>query len=244
MIKPEDYLAAELRVVQGLLPKGQLTPKQRLQYAIDDLAEESSGRTWSNAITNAKRALLLHVEMATHALGFMKLQKKPPQKDGVGRDGGFPAKLDFLGRCGIASPEVLSVIVKIKNAIEHDYFIPANENVAKTVVKVVADYLEETAGIEHLFFYCSEWRYEDKVFGKYHLITSGLGSGIIDVWDYGLCEHLDAFDGPKEERQDRILNGERPPGQTPMHTVSIRENQEEYFQWARLLAGGYNKLAG
>lgn len=45
------------------------------------------------------------------------------------RSGNFGAYLDYLGRCGVVSPNILRKLNATRNRVEHEYFVPDAEQV-------------------------------------------------------------------------------------------------------------------
>lgn len=100
--------------------KEDVWPDTYLSYAQQDYMEyESTGspKDLINAVSNAKRALHYQVDGLCEALGWMHLKKKND----------FPSKLEFLKRCGLLSPTIVKRINRLRNTIEHDYYIPTED---------------------------------------------------------------------------------------------------------------------
>ncbi|EIK45579.1 hypothetical protein O59_002257 [Cellvibrio sp. BR] len=93
-----------------------IDPAKYLSFSKKDLEIEKSERTFINAISNAKRALHLQVETISKAFGF----KSRKSKNNVN----FHDHLEYCEKCGVLTPKILKSINKIRNAVEHDYYIP------------------------------------------------------------------------------------------------------------------------
>lgn len=93
-----------------------ISPAKYLSFSKKDLEVEKSERTLINAISNAKRALHLQVETISKAFGF-KFRKS---KNNVN----FHDYLEYCEKCGVLTPKILKSINKIRNAVEHEYYIP------------------------------------------------------------------------------------------------------------------------
>lgn len=92
-------------------------PRDYLKFAENDLDEASQHpsdvtRHAINAVSNAKRALHLQVESLCDSFsgGLLK-----------GNLRSFPAKLEFLERCGVIGQRLLRKLNSVRNAVEHDY---------------------------------------------------------------------------------------------------------------------------
>lgn len=101
------------------------SPDLYLSFAKVDLGRPFR-RNRVNAVSNAKRALHLQVELLASALGFDCMPKNLRRN--------FPQKLDFLVSCGVVAPGILRRVNRTRNAVEHDYQIPT--------LDVTADFLD------------------------------------------------------------------------------------------------------
>lgn len=97
----------------------EITPAQYLEYARKDLQDECEARNIINAVSNAKRALHLQVDTIAEGYGYHKLKKSSK----------FPAKLEFLGQMGIATPSIISKLNSLRNKVEHEYAVPDLEQI-------------------------------------------------------------------------------------------------------------------
>lgn len=122
--------------VQISYPQPGVWPDTYLDYAKDDFSDFArlkSPRCLINSVSNAKRALHYQVDGLANALGWSEVKGK--------RD--FPTKLEFLGRCGILSPLIIKRINKLRNTVEHDYYVPT-EDEALEYLEIVELYLGAT----------------------------------------------------------------------------------------------------
>ena len=92
-------------------------PSTYLAYAQEDFEGEKDARTLVNAISNAKRALHYQVEGLADALGWNHFKARDD----------FPTRLNFLGLCGVLSPTIIRRINRMRNSVEHDYYIPTED---------------------------------------------------------------------------------------------------------------------
>lgn len=92
------------------------TARLYFDFAVQDIENEKSERALVNALSNAKRALHLQVETLANALGFKiySSKKRPNFHDYVG----------FCEKAGVVTPRILRKLNSIRNAVEHDYYIP------------------------------------------------------------------------------------------------------------------------
>lgn len=117
------------------------TPKTYLQFAIADLEEPATERSWVNSLSNAKRALHFQIEIISRALGFELAH---------GNRAPFPERLEFCTNCGVVGPRILRKLNRLRNAIEHDYYIPAKDE-AEDFVDVVQLFLAATSRLLYRF---------------------------------------------------------------------------------------------
>lgn len=95
-----------------------LLPKQYLYFAIDDLESARCERARINSFSNAKRALHLQVETLASLFGFALLKSTSQ------RFTSFPQYIRFLEKCGVVTPRILMKLNRVRNAVEHDYYVP------------------------------------------------------------------------------------------------------------------------
>lgn len=102
-------------------------------YAKEDMEEGCSERNLVNAVSNAKRALHYQVDALSKAYGYELIKK----------NNSFPAKLEYLGKCGIAAQGIVRRVNKFRNSIEHDYYLPSKEE-TEEYLDIVELYLMAT----------------------------------------------------------------------------------------------------
>tara|TARA_B100001179_G_scaffold158456_1_gene115873 strand:- start:620 stop:1129 length:510 start_codon:yes stop_codon:yes gene_type:complete len=83
-----------------------------INFARKDLEDSHDLRGICNAVSNSKRALHRRVDTLCSSLGY-NLYKQSKNN--------FPSKLDYLGKCGVITPQILYRLNSIRNRIEHDY---------------------------------------------------------------------------------------------------------------------------
>ena len=110
-----------------------IKPFQYLEFARQDLSDGTESGNLINSLGNAKRALHLQVETIAEGYGYKKLK----------RSSKFPAKLEFLGEIGIATPSIISKLNTLRNKVEHDYIVPDLEQI-KDYCDVVELFLRAT----------------------------------------------------------------------------------------------------
>lgn len=104
-----------------------------LGFAKSDFEEGKEHRNFVNAVSNAKRALHYQVDALSKAFGWEKLKER----------NNFPTKLEFLGKCGVTAPNIIRRVNKFRNTIEHDYYLPSEEE-AEEYLDIVELYLMAT----------------------------------------------------------------------------------------------------
>lgn len=114
-------------------PKEYPYPKTYLDFAYADLEGQNSERSRVNVVSNAKRALHYQVDLISEAYGFQTLKA----------NNSFPEKLDFCVRCGVVGPKILRKLNRLRNSVEHDYYIPSREE-AEDYVDIVELFLSAT----------------------------------------------------------------------------------------------------
>lgn len=85
---------------QGL----EITPRQYLTFAQEDINESTSQRALINSLGHAKRAIHLQTDIVLGAFGF----KAPDELS-------FPRKLELCTSCGIVAPRILKRLNKLRN---------------------------------------------------------------------------------------------------------------------------------
>lgn len=98
-------------------PNFDLSPHDYLDFAGKDSSHTSQVNR-INTVSNLKRALECELDTLLHVLG---LHDKKQYANNV------PKKLDFMDNLGLISPRSFKKLNIIRNKIEHDYYVP-NEN--------------------------------------------------------------------------------------------------------------------
>lgn len=111
------------------------TPKMYMSFATVDLGESDTDRARVNALANAKRAIQYQIEIIAVAFGLHKLP--------AGKRSYFPQKLEFCKRCGVIGPRILDKLNRVRNQMEHEYYIPARDEV-ENFVDVTELFLDAT----------------------------------------------------------------------------------------------------
>jgi hypothetical protein len=91
-------------------------PKTYWTFAVEDLSDDNGNRSLINAFSNAKRALHFRVITLADALGG--------RQAGISSRSPFPKIVDFCRKCGIVTPKILQKLNQVRNAMEHEYYIP------------------------------------------------------------------------------------------------------------------------
>jgi hypothetical protein len=119
-----------------------ILPKTYLSFATQDLSQPNTDRSRINALANAKRAIQCQVEIIAAAFGLHKLPSGERQH--------FPQKLEFCKRCGVIGPRVLNKLNYVRNQMEHEYHVPARDEV-EDFVDVAELFLDATNYILYHF---------------------------------------------------------------------------------------------
>jgi hypothetical protein len=117
-------------------------PFTYLEYARADEADGDDPRNLVNAVGNAKRAFHYQVESLCDALGWKALHGS--------KHANFAKYLDYLGACGVLSPNILRKLNATRNKVEHDYHIPTSDEVGD-YIDVVELFLMATKDLLNRF---------------------------------------------------------------------------------------------
>lgn len=229
MLTPQDLgLDGSSQVAgTGLYSKASPRPGLYRSFAERDLAEPDEPRTRVNALSNAKRALHLQVELLTHALGF---ERAPNTRDR------FPSRLEFLEKCGMIAPRIISKISLLRNEVEHEYVVPERA-VVEDYVDVVGLYLEASDKFVSSFPTMREVHKGSWRDGNVYCITTDIGSGVISVFAGTLGAVLGSRPDPKS--QDSVGSPQQtlPTSPPALLAVDVRTDAAMFFDWATVLLG-------
>lgn len=130
------------------------SPEMYLQFARSDL-RRTYRRNRVNAFSNAKRALHLQIDVLTDAFGLKALPEKERRS--------FPQRLDFLSRCGVVAPKILKRLNRLRNMVQHDYYIPERQE-TEDFLDVVELFLASSQAIRTSFPYQTHfgWRHRTR----------------------------------------------------------------------------------
>lgn len=137
MLDPKDYSECDFSACGNIsLPISEgSNPRTYLGYAQADLNDPSSDRTCVNSLSNAKRSLHFQVDILSEAFGIAHSK--------LGKRLTFPQKLEFCVKCGVIGPRILGKINRMRNAVEHDYYLPTPDE-SQDFVDVVELFLHGT----------------------------------------------------------------------------------------------------
>jgi hypothetical protein len=107
-----------------------INPRQFIDFAQKELGS-SEPRAMINALSHAKRAIHAHVDFLLLNHGA-SMRGKP-----------FPAKLEVLALFGVLTPALLNKHNRLRNAVEHDYEVPTEEEV-RELIEVAQLFLSAT----------------------------------------------------------------------------------------------------
>lgn len=213
MLKPSDLTTCSQTIGNSLIKEGDPAPSDYLKFADEDLAGGDCMRRRINALSNAKRALHLEIELLTNALGFAA--SKPKKSN-------FPCRLEFVANCGVAAPSIVKKVNGLRNLVEHEYVRPGREAV------------EDYVGVAQLFVAaCDPYvrafpclREFDHGLRRPRVIHTVAGAGIIEVFEATNMDLIHLVGG----------NGNQPE-QSPQPVFRIVADDPGFFAWAKLLLG-------
>jgi hypothetical protein len=117
----------------------EITPRQYLAFAREDIAESTSQRALINSLGHAKRAIHLQTDIVLTTFGF---------KDPGGLP--FPRKLELCTSCGIVAPGILKRLNNLRNVVEHEYRCPSLDEV-QNAIDIAELFIEASRGLLRLF---------------------------------------------------------------------------------------------
>lgn len=219
----------------GLVAQGDTDPRAYLRYAEEDLAEGDSSRRRINALSNAKRALHLQIELLTNALGYSSWSERKAR--------GFPRRLLFAEKCGMITPRVLSKVNRLRNDVEHEYADP-DRDMVDDYTDVVALYLEASDRYVRSFphireVYTGKWKERT----PYCLRTRRM-SGVIAIYQCDSTALIRALPESDVPNPSSPLDEREPVGIDIVQSVSLADDGDVFFEWAHILLGvsGANDL--
>jgi hypothetical protein len=146
--EPFTYLMESVSLNGCPLTSTDVTAEQYLQFAAQDL-EEASRRGAVNALGNTKRALHQTVDSLLQSYGLLARNQRLS----------FPRKLELIDAAGLFSLSILNTLNDERNAVEHDYRVPAHAR-ASEAMDVVRLWLLATRRLSEFVVYESlaGWR--------------------------------------------------------------------------------------
>jgi hypothetical protein len=213
MLTPDALINCTQVLGQDLIKKGGVAPGAFLQFANEDLAEEDCLRRRINALSSAKRALHLDVELLTDALGF---SRSKPRKDN------FPSRLEFAAGCGVVAPNIVKKVNQLRNEVEHDYAQP-DRGVVEDYVGVVQLFVAACDPLVRSFPMMREFDHGSE---RPHVVHTVAGSGCIDV-----------FESTNLELIRLCGDGDVIPADAMQPVLRIQADTPEFLAWARVLLG-------
>jgi hypothetical protein len=103
----------------SLKHKVPITPAKYLSFAEKDL-RLGGPRGLVNGLSNAKRAIDCQVFSLLSTLG-------------LSTNGGFPTRLERLSALGLTAPRILRNVVRLRNVLEHEYYLPKEQEVQDAI---------------------------------------------------------------------------------------------------------------
>jgi hypothetical protein len=216
-----------------------ITAMEYLDFASRDIQDGNTNRYNINALSNAKRALHLCVEDLAEALGAYQGECTPHAP--------FPRKLDFCRRCGIASPRIIEKINKMRNKVEHEYYVPTRDEV-EDFVDIVTLFIHSTRRLISGFPTNAEIGSTIELFGmniSWLGMEYAIGSGKLELrW-----HHLEATEEDLRRKREQVAGLNEPTNEdsrrsegelyreassgfwrTEAVTITVRD-KDKYFEW-------------
>lgn len=109
-----------------------LSAQKYFEFSQDDLSDGVAPRNLINALSNAKKSLHIRLEDICLGFGLVNARKK-----------NFPQLINYIRECGIVAPKILNRINNQRNAVEHDYLVPTEDEVS-IFIDVVCLFLAAT----------------------------------------------------------------------------------------------------
>jgi hypothetical protein len=178
MITPEECMKLQPGGYStvSIIPTEEPYPRTYFEFAVADLESEDTKRSCVNALSNAKRAVHFQIDLIAQAFGIQEVAS--PKKLS------FPPKLEFCINCGVVGPRILRKLNRIRNAMEHEYYIP-NKEETENFVDVVELFLAATDRFMYEFPENVDLSFADEDFGGVTLKVVKLelepGSGVLKI---------------------------------------------------------------
>ncbi len=188
--------------------KGEKTAKQYLEFAIADFELDETNKGRINSFANAKRALHLQVETLASLFGFDAIKTKGS------RYASFPKYIEFIAKCGIVTPRILTKLNRVRNAVEHAYYTPSKDE-TENFIDVVELFIAATDRVLYQFPIDIEF-----------LPMTILGGGIPNI----SLISLEPYSGKL------LLNAN--DAEDLQYKITLRPDQDEYFLWLKVLLSG------
>jgi len=222
---PFTYLMDSVSLNGCPLTDAEVTAEQYLQFASADL-EDASERGAVNGIGNAKRAVHQTVEALLQAYGLLARNHRSS----------FPQKLELIDEAGLFSLAILNTLNLERNAVEHEYRVPARARVQE-VIDVARLWLLATQRLREYVAYetLAGWR-ADKTLGVVQLDPA---RGLLSFFKVTGPSKEHEHEGRQYTFLDpiRMTGGALTPGveidSKPLWSVALRyQNRDE---WGPLL---------
>jgi len=139
LVVPQNYIVESIggfSMADSIVIPENISPSTYLSFAKEDFESSIKDRSNINAFANAKRAIHFQTDIISKAFGVENLPK-------IQRDN-FPKKIEFCKKCGVVGSRILGKLNKIRNKIEHDYYLPKRAE-AENIIDVAELFLTATA---------------------------------------------------------------------------------------------------
>ncbi|WP_049843716.1 hypothetical protein [Vibrio sp. VPAP30] len=185
-----------------------LLPKQYLDFALDDLESGRCEKARINSFSNAKRALHLQVETLASLFGF-DLLKKASQRFTT-----FPQYIKYLERCGVVTPRILMKLNRVRNAVEHHYYVPTFDE-TENFIDVVELFIAATERSIYQFPVDIEFLPATILSNK----VPNISLICLEPYSGEICLNANDLDDSQ-------------------YRIKLTPDQDEYFQWLKVILSG------
>lgn len=230
MLDPKDYSECDFSSVTTIrLPISEgSNPRIYFGYAQADLNDPSSGRTCVNSLSNAKRSLHFQVDILSEAFGiaYSKLGKRLT----------FPQKLEFCIKCGLIGPRILGKINRLRNAVEHDYYLPTPDE-SQDFVDVVELFLHGTDSYikkfpEHLELESPEEKTFQGISRKFIAIDFPANQGIVRIQSTEFNDQENILHAEAQKFIEQLKNEAETKRQTGVEVLYVDSLERRAYQLA------------
>ncbi len=215
------------RAASSLLVEGDTAPRSYLAFAADDLAEPDSPRSRINALSNARRAILLQLVRLTDALGYEHWLDDGPND--------FSRRMRFSTSCGAITPRIVSKINALRGRVEHRRKIP-DRSVVSDYVSVAELYLAASDTLVTRCPYDQELCFvEDSGERRKFTLSLQRNAGVMRLYACDIGALVAARPNAHVKSSQIAPDQDIPKALAPAQIIVLAEDAPSYFDWMRLL---------